>query len=203
MRLHRLLLAGALCLGGCDLLDDDEAKDAEKSSDADSGKGDAKKGDETKKSASKDEEDKGNVKLILGDDETPWVSKRARARIKDGKLSISASVVHLSEDSSSGRLLRLSISKYDGPGKYEIAGYNSSLAGVKLDLKDVKKAEEAKDETATKEATEKAATDAIKGGSVMLLKGAKVEVTKATDDFIDGTISWSGIAMNGPGKLEG
>jgi hypothetical protein len=164
---------------------EDEAKDEAKS----------KKGDE--------DEDKGSAKLLLGDDETVWEATRATAYPKDdGKMKILASVSHGEGESRTRKSLTLVIKDYKGTGSY-VMGMSSNLTAVKLNYGKIKKAEEEGDKKAADKEAEKAAKDAIGGASVALLQGAKVEITKADDDYIDGTITWTGVALRGPKKLSG
>ncbi len=160
--------------------------------------------DEVEDAKAPKDEDKGTAELTLGDDGEVWKAKRASARLKDGgKLRITASVQTTSEDKTSRRQLSLTVTDYKGPGKYVITDMMSNLTAVSLDLGGIKKAEAEGDKAKTDEEATKAALDGIKGGSVLLLRDAKVEITKADDDFIDGTIEWSGVSTGGPAKLSG
>jgi hypothetical protein len=166
-------------------------------------KDDAKDEVDAKKDDGKDE-DKGTATLKLGDDDTEWKAKRASARIKDGgKLRITASVYNQDDETASRQALTLLIKDFKGPGSYEADPFNSNLTSVSLNLKGMKKADADKDKDKADAAAKKAAMDGIRGGSVSLLKGAKIEITNVTDDFIDGTLTWSGVAYKGPNKIAG
>lgn len=162
--------------------------------------------DEADAKEGKDEdEDKGSATLLLGEDELEWKAERASARLKDdGKLKISASVHSQVDDEVNRRQLRLVLTDYKGPGKYEVKDMSSSLTAINLNTKDLKKAEEEGDKEKADKAATKAAMDAIGGGSVVLLRGTQVEITSANDEFIDGTFSISGAqGLRGPKKLSG
>ncbi len=197
------LLAG--CGGGNEEASTNESKAGQADADADAKAGaDADAKDEADAAKVPNDEEKGTAELTLGDDGEVWKAKRASARLKeDGKLRITASVQSISEEKTSRRQLTLNIQDYEGPGKYAITDMMSNLTAVSLNLGATKKAEAEGDEAKADEAATKAAIEGIQGGSVLLLKDAKVEITKADENFIDGTIEWSGISTSGTSKLSG
>lgn len=207
---HRITTALlTLCLLlGCDGGDDKAPPGAKANSggvaDSASADAEAEAKDEVDAATSPKDDDKGTAELTLGDGGETWKAKRASARIKDdGKLRITASVQSISEDTTSRRQLTLNLANYEGPGKYVITDMMSNLTAVSLDFGATKKAEAEGDEAKANDAAKKAALDGIQGGSVLLLKDAKVEITKADGDFIDGTIVWTGISTSGTNKLSG
>jgi hypothetical protein len=190
-----------LCLvAGCDKKspESDAAPDAAVVEEAED---DAK---EERKSKKDDSADKGTAVLKLGDDGEEWKAKRASARIKeDGSLRIMASVYSQTDEQAARRAITLYVKDYKGKGQYVIKNMSSNLTAVKLNLGKLKAADKEKDATKADAARTDVAMDGLKGGSVMLLRDAKVEITEVTDDFIDGKIEWSGIALNGANKLKG
>ena len=208
---HSRSLLLVLALTGCDDATKDESPAQAKPAEASKTKGTAdkptKSADAPKASPDADaapekpkknkDADKGSAKLKLGD--ADWTAERASARIKDGKkLRITASRTTRVDGKINSQRLTLSVGDYNGPGDYVIEGYASSFAGAGVATADVKAAE--KDDAKTT----KVATEAIKGGSVSLLTGAKVEIESATAEFIDGSFSWSGATVSkGPKNISG
>ena len=199
-----LLLALATAPLGCDN-EDTKAEDAAPPAAATgSAGGDAAAEGPAEDDASANDEDKGTAVLQLGENETEWKAKRASARLKDnGSLRITASVYDQNDESAARRSLTLVIKDYKGVGEYTLNDMSSNLTAVKLDLEKVAAVDAAPDETAAQDAAQAAALDGMKGASVVLLQNAKVKITKAGEDFIDGSLSWSGVALNGPGTLSG
>ena len=81
--------------------------------------------------------------------------------------------------------ITLVIDEFNGPGDYKTDVRSSNFVGVGLDTE---KAKEAKDSDAKQT---KVITDSIKKSNVILLSYAKVKVTAATYDAIDGTFEWT------------
>lgn len=141
-----------------------------------------------------EEEDKGSATLKIG--EADWTAERATARLRDGRLRISASQTDMKDGKVSRQELQLSIKDYGGPGSYTVMT-PSMFVGVGLDVDKAKKAEgdDAK--------AQKVATDALMGAESMLLMNAKVEITEATDEHIDGTVKYEPASYSKDPPLEG
>ncbi|MFO7566207.1 MAG: hypothetical protein R6X02_26410 [Enhygromyxa sp.] len=186
----------AFCLGLIASVGCDKGEKAEEHGNK-AAKADEREGDqgEASKAAAADDgkvEDEGKVVLTLGDEAVKWEAKRSSAEYEDnGSLWIRASVHKQDDESASRASLTLRIWKFEGPGEYVLRGANSNLTGVKVDLDDEGKA------------TKEAVVSGISRGSVVVLQNAKVEVTSVTDDFIDGSFTWSGVSFNGPNKVSG
>jgi len=204
MSCRKLLAVAVLCLAlsGCDDKKSDSDSKAEskgaaeaESKDGEGGKGDAK----TKKKEKDDAEDKGNANLLLDDKE--WAVERCSAKIKDGKLRISASRMERVDGKMSREALSLSIPDYKGAGEYTLNNANSNFSGVGVDTKAM---EDAKDDKAQAEAAKKATAKALGGSSVALMMGAKVKIESDDGKYIDGTVEWSGVTgLRGPKKISG
>lgn len=188
-------------VAACDKDDKDESAKAEDSAE-DEGKAEDEAGKDDKddegSKGDADEEDKGHAKMKLG--EQPWNATRTSARIKDGKLRIYASRARTPEGERERGKLTLVIRDYEGPGSYKTDKVNSNFAGVNFDIEAAEKAAEEKDDAKTKELVE----NSLKTSTIILLQDAKVEITSADDDFIDGTLDWSGIgSVKGPREVSG
>lgn len=153
--------------------------------------------------------DEGWVRLSIGKD-TPaeWKTEKARARVIEGrrrKLEISARAFkHVGSSTKGGRLV-LTAFDYSGPGEYELKGPNSTLAGIQIDHGGAKKA----DRDADRAGADKKMTKAMKAGivkgakSTIVFMHAKLVITSATDDFVDGTLTWSGVTTSSATSVTG
>ncbi|PRQ06943.1 hypothetical protein [Enhygromyxa salina] len=195
-RLYRLLpvLLALALVCGCDKGDKatptDQAKDDKNDKDDE--------GDESEESAKQDE-DKGHAKLKLG--ERDWSTERASAQLQDtGHLRVRASRTEKVDGESRREALTLLIRDYKGPGSYTTDKVNSNFTGVGFDIEAAEKAAAEQDD----DKSTALATDMIRKSTVVLLQDAKIEITKADGDFIDGTLEWSGIGgVNGPRSISG
>lgn len=196
---HRVLLASLFVFAtACDDKKEDKPADSAAKSDGEAGDdGGSSKSEKKKKD---DDEDKGNANLMLGDEE--WGVDRCSAKVKDGKLRISASRMERIDGKMSREALTISVPDFNGTGEYTLNNANTNFTGVGLSTKAI---EDAKgDEKAANEAVTKAATKAIGGSTVVLMMGAKVKIESAGDDYIDGTIDWSGATtLRGPSSVSG
>lgn len=181
---HALMLTAALALSACDSEDGGES--------AASGQSGSGSGEASGESASEDQrkerrrergkEDRGEGSMTLGGE--PWEAERARFRIRDGKLKISLSRSDYDGKTSSRQSLDLRIKDFEGPGAYQVDPMGSRFIGVGIDIDKAKAA--GKDDDKVK----KEAVKAISGAKHMMLSGAKVTISEATDDQIVGTFSW-------------
>lgn len=196
---HRVLLGSLFVFAtACDDKKEED-KSADSAAKSDGEAGDDRGSNKSEKKKKDDDEDKGNANLKLGDEE--WGVDRCSAKIKDGKLRITASRMERVDGKMSREALTISVPDYKGTGDYTLNNANTNFTGVGLDTKGL---EEAKgDEKAANEAATKAATKAISGGTVILMMGAKLKIESAGDDYIDGTIDWTGATMRGPGSVSG
>ncbi|MCH9684320.1 MAG: hypothetical protein K0V04_22995 [Deltaproteobacteria bacterium] len=196
----------ALILLGCDESPSDSgakaktaatpAEDAKTSpSEAQPGEADAKT--ETKSSArSRARKPKGSASVDL--DGTTWTAQRMTARVRDDKLKLSASITDREGSKMTRQQLTLTLHGYQGVGSYTTKMLDSSFSGVGIDTDEIKAAEG--DDAKTNAAT----LGALRGGKVTLLPNAKVEITAVSDEFIDGTFTWSpNGGMQGPTMTDG
>ncbi|PRP95812.1 hypothetical protein ENSA5_36810 [Enhygromyxa salina] len=188
-----------ICLGlliptGCDKdkgKGEEEVAGKDQRKDGDEGKGEGEgegEGDDDDAAV----EDEGSVELTIGDAGAKWIAKRATAEPNGkGAMRIQASVHAQDSESASGAQFKLLLWDFEGPGEYVLRGPNSTLAGLKIDLDEDGKA------------TRGAVKSGISGGRAIVFQNAKVQVTRATDDFVDGTLTWSGVALGGATKVDG
>ena len=139
------------------------------------------------------DEDKGNAVAKLGERE--WKAERARARIKDDVLKISASQTDMKDGKVSRQELVLTIKGFEGPGDYEIARMGAYFVGVGMDTDQAAKAK-------TDEEVTKAATKALSNSSFTYMMGTKVHIEGVSDDFVDGSFEWKGPAGGSKGFSE-
>ena len=149
---HRVLLACLFVLAtACDdNKEGDKAADGAAKSEGEAGDDGGSDKDEKKKKKD-DDEDKGNANLMLGDKE--WGVDRCSAKIKDGKLRVTASRMERIDGKMSREALTISVPDYKGTGDYTLNNANTNFTGVGLDTKaieDAKGDDKAANEAATR-----------------------------------------------------
>lgn len=120
--------------------------------------------------------------MTLG--ESQWQADRAKARLTNGSLSISASNMDTTGGKVKRQELTLNVADFKGPGDYLTGLSGSRFLGVGIDT-DAMKSAESDQEKATQ-----AITEGLSGAQHILLSQAKVTITAANDNEISGTFSW-------------
>ena len=113
-----------------------------------------------------------------------WSAQRAKAKLKEGRLTIRASSTDTSDGKVERQELHLQIVDYTGPGDYTTGLSGSRFLQVGIDT-DAIAAGDDSDEAATK-----AASSALSGAKHMMLSSAKVTITAASESEISGSFSW-------------
>lgn len=126
---------------------------------------------------SRERKDRGNARFTTSG--TTWNGTRATARMKEGRLSISASRMDRIDDKMQRDALKLSISDFKGPGRYKV---NMGSMFVRVSIKIPKKEGEEVD-------AQKTLMDALGNTSNIRLANADVEIVSVSDGYIDGTFS--------------
>ncbi|MFT4842807.1 MAG: adhesin HecA-like repeat protein [Planctomycetota bacterium] len=126
--------------------------------------------------------DRGAASMTLG--ETQWQADSAKAKLRNGNLTISARNLDMTGGQVKSQDLTLSVPDYNGPGDYTTGFSGSRFIGVGIDVDAAKAA--SGDERATSEAV----TDSLLGASHLMLSKAKVTIVAASDVEISGTFSW-------------
>lgn len=173
------MLACAVAATGCSKKDGESSAGGEAQGEA------AETASAADKSKSKrQKKDRGEASMKLG--ETEWQAESARPRLKDGKLSISASQTDMSDGKIKRQELQLTIKDFKGPGEYTLQMTDAMFIGVGMDM-DKAKAAAADGE----EATKKAAADMLGGSEMLMMPGAVVTIESANDKEVTGTFSWT------------
>lgn len=128
------------------------------------------------------DKDRGEASMQLGG--ATWQAERAKAKIEDGKLTISASRTDMADGKVSRQSLSLTVREFDGAGDYTTGIAGSSFTAVGMDTKAVEAAAE------SEEASKGALTDMLSKAKHMMLTNAKVTVTAVDDTEVTGTFSW-------------
>lgn len=126
---------------------------------------------------SRSEEDRGNASFVVAG--AQWTGERASARVKDGNLRISASHTTRVGDAMNRDSLELAIKDYKGPGTYKA---NMSSMFVRVSITMPKEGGSEADAT-------KLLVDAIGDAGNIRLANADVEISAASDGYIDGRFS--------------
>ncbi|MGE3175960.1 MAG: hypothetical protein AB7O32_00710 [Vicinamibacterales bacterium] len=129
-------------------------------------------------------QDRGEAAMTLGD--MAWVASRASTRLANGRLTITATRSLRQGGVSTRESLTLQIADYKGPGDYVAAPIGSSFIAVGIDDKTIAAAEGDAD------AATKAAIATLSKARHMMLMGAKVTITAASETEISGTFSRPG-----------
>jgi hypothetical protein len=127
--------------------------------------------------------DRGEAAMTLG--AASWQASSAKAKLANGTLTIRAGKTDRTDGRVTRQELHLQVSDFTGPGDYKTGFSGSRFLGVGLD---VEAAKAAGDEQAA--ATE-TVTDALTKAKHLMLSGAMVKVTAASDTEVTGTFSWS------------
>jgi hypothetical protein len=131
--------------------------------------------------AKKDGKDRGEATMTIGS--LAWEADRVKATRKDGTLTIRATRTKMGKQASRQEL-HLQIDAFAGPGDYTTGMSGSRFVGVGLD---VEAAEAAGD---TDDAAKATAAKALSAAEHMMLAGARVLITSASDTEVSGTFSW-------------
>ncbi len=158
-----------------------EGAGATKTDDAAAGAADAPPTDDDKS------KDRGEASAMLGD--KPFVAETARAKLVDGKLTLTFSRMDTIDGKMQREAFTFSIKDYGGPGEYVIDNMSSNYSGVGFDLERAKQAVDADGKTDDAKVTAQA-VDTIKKSEIILLQGAKVTITSASEDEYVGTFAW-------------
>lgn len=134
-----------------------------------------------KKSSLKSRKDKGSASATIGDQ--TWSADRCSARIRDGRLRISASRMEMNGGKANRQSLSLNVEDFSGPSDYT-AGAGSSFVGVGLDVAAAKAAAEDDAKTAD------VAADSISKADYIRLAGATIKIVSVDDDVIAGSFEW-------------
>ncbi len=132
--------------------------------------------------------DRGDASAKIGD--AIWEASSAKARIRNGTLTIQASRNDMSGPSVKRQELHLQIDNYAGPGDYRTGRTGSRFVGVGINKEEAKQAVEKDEESGKGTETTKVATKAITGASHTMLAGVEVHIETADDAQITGTFSW-------------
>jgi hypothetical protein len=121
--------------------------------------------------------DRGNARFTAA--EATWTGNHASARLKEDRLSISASRTERAGDKMKRDQLNLNISGFSGPGHYK-ASMLSMFVRVSITIP--------KDKDAPIDA-QKTVMDALGDTSNIRLANADIEITSVDDGYIDGRFS--------------
>ena len=154
--------------------------------------------DEAEDKPEKKDKDRGEATAMIG--EMEFVAESASAKLKDGKLKLSFSRIDTVDGKMNRQAFSLIIDDYKGPGEYTTQNMMSNYSGVGFDVERAKKAvdEDGKTDDAKVQAQ---VMDTMKKSQVILLRGAKINVTSATEDEYVGTFSWDGTGHPGKPKV--
>ena len=177
-----VLLVASLALAACgkDSADGDKSAGAAAAKDGNAAGGKATSA--SKASASKDK-DKGELTMKLGDED--WAADRARATRRGTGITIKANQTGRIGDVMQRDELHLAIADFQGPGDYTGDMSGSRFVRVGIDMK-AAKASEGDDNAASAEAMK-----ALTGSKHMMLMGAKITITAASDTEVSGTFAWT------------
>ncbi len=196
-----LFLGPAVACDGDKETDAKEKGDKAKEDEGGEGSADTKnaKSDHDKPRPKKD---RGEGSAKLGDKE--WVAESARAKLKDGKLRLTLSKTDMTDKAVNRDAFSLVIPDYDGPGEYELKGYSSNFSGVGFDTERAEAAVDKDGKTDDAKVADQA-MDTIKEAEIILLSGAKVTITSATETEYMGTFEWkpNGSMANKPPITDG
>jgi hypothetical protein len=180
-----LLIVAPSCDDAAEETKNDKSNETAAKTEKDSSDGPTKKAEPAAREdggkTDKKNEDKGAASVKIGD--VTWTAERANARLRDKRLSISASRMEMSKSDAKRQQVSLVIADYDGPGDYK-AAMGSSFVGVGIDIEKAKDAAESDSKTAA------VAKQSMQNADVIMLHGADIHVTSAGDEFIDGTFEW-------------
>ncbi|HET6603194.1 MAG TPA: hypothetical protein VFG21_03115 [Xanthomonadaceae bacterium] len=136
--------------------------------------------------SSRRDADKGSASMHIG--ESDWSANRATARLREGKLRIGANHTQRIGSKMQTESLTLVVEDYAGPGEYTTAAMSSSFTRVAFD---VDKAKAAGEDDAATAATAAVAMESLSTADHVSRIQARLTVTAATDEFIDGTFEWA------------
>ena len=132
--------------------------------------------------------DRGEASAKLGDRE--FVAESARAKLQDDKLTLTFSRMDTIDGKMTRQAFTFKVTDYEGPGEYTIRYMSSNYSGVGFDVERAKKAVDEDGKTDDAKVTAQA-IDTINKSEIILLQGAKVTITAASDDEYSGTFEWT------------
>jgi hypothetical protein len=138
--------------------------------------------------------DRGDASVKLGDVE--WQAERAKAKLRNGTLTIEASRMDIKDSRASRQQITLVLPDYKGPGSYKVRTVGSAFLGVGVDTDAIRAAD-----TDDKQVAE--ATKAVKGASMIPLLQAEAKVESDDGTQIVGSFSQPALGKRYPALQDG
>ena len=127
---------------------------------------------------------------------TPWKAKSARAKLKNGVLTITASRMDFVGKRAKRQQMTLVIGEYKGPGQYQVRSVGSVFLGVGLDTEKLEAAN-------TDKKIEETTIKAIKKSSIIPLMNATAQISSDDGKQLVGTFSQPALGKRYPALENG